>query len=101
MFRGQIGFVGLVRDGLYHCAAFVNEKLVSFQTIFYDRKSKASANVDTYMHFAVVTGEKFTLARPRLGKQYYVDKFNESEWHPDWKKHHCLDDVEDDLELMF
>jgi hypothetical protein len=89
----QIGFVGCVHEGEYFCAAFSQETVVEFRTFYRleveknqnlgDRLNlKLNSEVDIYLHLAVVTEEKFTLAYPRRGRKFYIDLFKESCYHP-------------------
>jgi hypothetical protein len=77
---GQVGFVGRVKDGFYKCVAFIDDQIVGFSSNIHCVETPPfSVNEDIYLHFAIVTGEKFTLALPRLGKEFYIRKFKDVE----------------------
>jgi hypothetical protein len=71
----QVGLVGCVKDGYYLCNFFINDQFIPW----YNYNSPyLSSEKEIFLHFGVVTGEKFTLTRPRLGNYYYYNKFKNS-----------------------
>jgi hypothetical protein len=79
----QVGCVGCVKGGYYLINFFINENLFKGDEYgeYYNNSERKSLKSDkeAYIHFAVVTGEKFTICRPKLGYQYYIKKFKESD----------------------
>jgi hypothetical protein len=71
----QVGLVGCVKDGYYLCNFFLNDTFIPWYNFKYNFQSTEK---EIFLHFAIVTGEKFTLARPKLGNYYYYNKFKNS-----------------------
>jgi hypothetical protein len=76
----QVGLVGCVKDGYYLCNFFINEQFHPWYS--YDEYSQdsyfISAEIEVFIHFSIVTAEKFTITRPKLGNFYYYNKFKDS-----------------------
>jgi hypothetical protein len=84
----QVGLVGCVKDGYYLCNFFINDQF--YPWFFYvcepdDENEDENENgyfisteKEVFIHISIVTGEKFTIARPKLGNIYYYNKFKDS-----------------------
>jgi hypothetical protein len=82
----QVGLVGCVKDGYYLCNFFINDqfhpwyKYEKEHDYFENTPSNyyISSEKEVFVHFGIVTGEKFTITRPKLGNIYYYNKFKDS-----------------------
>jgi hypothetical protein len=74
----QVGLVGCIKDGHYLCNFFINDIFIPCYSYNFSTSSYLSTKREFFLHFAVVTDEKFTLTRPKLGNYYYYNKFKNS-----------------------